>query len=1158
MTPLHIHTDYSLLKSPLKLKELIKRAKELGYKALGITELFNLFGAIEFYQLAEKEGIKPIIGTEVAIDRDGEIHRLLLYAQNYQGYRNLLYLSSISYLHHYKEIPTIPLEILKGHREGVIAILPMLTGEVGFHLNLFNEENIVRGAGGYPKAREALERYREILPHLYLEIRRDRKEESYIEEEIKLLSREVGVPLVAQSSIYYLEPYQIVYKDALECIGENWQFDDLHRPVDVGEYHLRTPEEYEKLFSDLPEAVENSDKIAQMVDVELVLNQPTPPSFKFTKEYAQREGLEFESDVEYFEYKCWEGLEERLKNIPPELHDQYRERLKYEIEIIKKMKFPGYMLIVWDFINYAKDPSRHLEKYRKKYGNKPIPVGPGRGSAAGSLVTYALKITNIDPIRWGLLFERFLNPERVSLPDIDVDFCQERREEVLEYVRHQYGKNNVSQVITFQSLLARGVLRDLARIFGVDYSTADKFVKLVPEGPKVKLKDALEQEPKISQKMEEDPLYDRLFRFGLALEGVKRGTGTHAAGVVISDTPLWEKSPLYKLDPAEEMPITQYSLNYLEAVDLIKFDFLGLKNLTIIQKALDFIADETGESIDLDNLDLTDPEVYKLIQSGKTLGLFQIESDGMQDLARRLKPSTFDDIIAMLALYRPGPMDAGMLDSYINRKHGREPVSYFFPEFEKALKPILEPTYGVIVYQEQVMQIVQAIAGFSLGEADIIRRAMGKKKKDLMKKYSEEFARRAQEQGYSYEHAKKLFESIEKFAGYGFNKSHSAAYAMVTYQTAYLKTHYPTQFFSALLTYEADNTDKVAKYIEEAKNLGIEVLPPDVNRSKGEFTPRDGKILFGLNAIKGVGSKAVESILKGQPFGDLTDFLLKIDSKVNRKVLEQLIKAGALDSFGYTRRTLFENIDKMLEFKRQIEEKRHALTAKTSLFSVFGEEEVANEIGGKIELENLPEWDTKTLLENEYASLGFYVSAHPLDPFKEELKELEYNLSSEKEELIKSEALFVGKVDKLKKKVGKSGKKFGILTLLDYHGKLDIFLFSRDLEKLEQMDLERPIAIKAEVDKDGERWRITGRKVLTLEEAKGEKKGTRQRILELTYRIGEEYEADLRAIRRQIEGMAEGEQRIAKDKIETGNPLGDCSGDFDQLLEIPLLHPTDK
>ncbi|WP_456470545.1 DNA polymerase III subunit alpha [Caminibacter sp.] len=967
MTPFHIHSDYSLLHSSLKIKDLIKKAKSLGYKSLGISELDNLFSAIEFYETCKKEEINPIIGMDVLVNRDENVHRMVLVAKNYEGYKNLMYLSSISYLYHMNNDKAIlPYEELIKNQKDIAVILPMRESETGFHLNILDEENILKGAEGYKKAFEIAQILKNDINELYFEIRRDNFKEKLIEEDLIKLSGELDIPLIASSNIYYLNKLDYIYKDALECIEENKQFDDIHRKFDIGEYYLKSPEEYETIFADIPEALQNNKKLFENIHIDIPLGNPTPPTFKFTEEYAKKEGLDIKSDVEYFKYKCWQGLEKRLKKIPEHLHEEYKKRLQYEIDIIKQMKFPGYMLIVWDFINYAKDPSRHL----RGDGNK-IPVGPGRGSAAGSLVAYALEITNIDPLKYGLLFERFLNPERVSMPDIDVDFCQERRDEVIEYVQKKYGHENVAQVVTFGSLLAKGVLRDVARIFGIDYSTADKFVKLIPDQLGITLQKAKELEPKIKEITEDDPLYNRLYSFGEALEGLKRNTGKHAAGVVISDTKLWNKSPLYKQDEHDEFHTTQYSLNYLEPVDLIKFDFLGLKTLTVIDKAVKFIKENQKKEVNVDDLTLDDPEVFKLIQSGKTLGLFQIESDGMQDLAKRLKPTNFEDVIAMLALYRPGPMDAGMLDDYIERKHGRKPISYFYDEFEEVLKPILEPTYGVIVYQEQVMQIVQAIGGFSLGEADIIRRAMGKKKADLMAKYAEEFAKRAQKQGFSYENAKALFNLIEKFAGYGFNKSHSAAYAMITYQTAYLKKYFPTEFFAALLTYEADNTDKIARYIDEAKSLGIEVLPPDVQKSNAQFTPVEDKILFGLSAIKGVGAKAIESIVQNRPFKDLEDFILKIDtSKVNKKVLEQLIKSGALDSFRYPRKTLLENIENMLEFKKRIEERKNAINHEHSLFADI---ETEDEIQEKLQIKATDEFDMKTLLEGEYETLGFYV-----------------------------------------------------------------------------------------------------------------------------------------------------------------------------------------
>ena len=1108
LTIFHIHSDYSLLHSSLRIKDLIHVAKKRGFNTLGITELDNMFSAIEFYETCRKNDINPIIGSDVLVKRGDDLSRLVLIATDKKGYDNLMYLSSISYLYHMKGSQAIiPYEEIVKNQQGLAVILSMIESEIGKKLNFLDEKNALEI--DEKKALEIAKIYKNDFENLYLELRRDSFEEDFLIGKFYEFAKKSNIKPIASGNVFYLNKTDFYYKDALECIDNNKQYDDIHRDIKLGEFYLKPKEEYLKAFEDYPKAIENNINLFKNINLEIPLGNPTPPTFKFTKEYAKKEGLDIENDVEYFEYKCWQGLEKRLQNIPIEKHEEYKKRLEYEINIIKQMKFPGYMLIVWDFINYAKDPSRHLRPTGYK-----IPVGPGRGSAAGSLVAYALEITNIDPLKYGLLFERFLNPERVSMPDIDVDFCQERRDEVIEYVQKKYGHENVAQVVTFGSLLAKGVLRDVARIFGIDYSNADKFVKLIPDQLGITLKKAKELENKIVEIIKEEPVYERLYSYGEALEGLKRNTGKHAAGVVISDEPLWKKSPLYKQDEHDAFHTTQYSLNYLEPVDLIKFDFLGLKTLTVIDRAVKNIKANKNKDVNIDTLTLDDEKVFKLIQSGKTLGLFQIESEGMQDLAKRLKPTNFEDVIAMLALYRPGPMDAGMLDDYIERKHGRKPISYFYDEFEEVLKPILEPTYGVIVYQEQVMQIVQAIGGFSLGEADIIRRAMGKKKADLMAKYAEEFAQRAQKQGFSYENAKALFNLIEKFAGYGFNKSHSAAYAMITYQTAWLKTYYPTEFFSALLTYEADNTDKIAKYIEEAKVLDIEVLPPDVQKSNAEFTPIEDKILFGLSAIKGVGSKAIESIIQNRPFDDLEDFILKIDtSKVNKKVLEQLIKSGAMDSFGYSRKTLLQNLESMLEFKKRIEERKNAINHNASLFAGMIEEDSSDE---KLEIRTTDEFDTKTLLDYEYETLGFYVSAHPLDPYKEEINKLNYNLSSDIEEILNQEALFVGKIESMKVRISKKGNKFAIVTLMDFHGKVDLMVFERDLEKLQELNTDEPLAFKAKVEKVGEFLRITTRKIMTLEEAKGESAAVKDEIVMIEREISENFEEDLLNIYQEI------------------------------------------
>ncbi len=1088
-THLHLHTEYSLLDGANKIKALAKRAKELGMQAVAMTDHGNMFGAIDFYKTMKKEGIKPIIGMEAYLHNGEELDdkttrqrfHLCLFAKNETGYKNLMYLSSMSYIKGFYYYPRINKKILAEHAEGLICTSACLQGEINWHLNT-NERNVKFGAKGYEEAKRQALWYKEIFGEdFYLELMRHGiSDQQAIDELIIKLSLETGIKIVATNDTHYLEQKDAEPHEAFMCIAMNKLYDDPKRlRHSVHEFYFKSPQEIAKLYADIPEALENTQEIADKCNLELDLGHPTPPNFKFTLEYAKERNItlpsndrySFENDEALFEAICKEGLQERLAYIPKKRHEEYWQRLQHEIDIIKKMKFPGYMIIVWDFVREAK--------------KRGIPVGPGRGSAAGSLVAYAMGITDIDPLRYNLLFERFLNPERVSMPDIDMDFCQERRGEIIEYVVQKYGRYNVAQVITFGTLLAKGVIRDVARVLGVSYAEADKMAKLIPDKLGITLQQAYEQEPKIKELIQSDPKFERVWRFALALEGLKRNAGMHAAGVVISNEELWHKTPLYK-PSGEDTIVTQYSLNFLEDVDLIKFDFLGLKTLTVIDNALKLIENRYGKKIDWHEIDLNDKKVYELIQSGHTLGLFQIESAGMQRLNARLKPTTFEDIIAVLALYRPGPMESGMLDDFIERKHGRKKVYYPFEEVSfDELKESLAPTYGMIVYQEQVMQIVQTIGGFSLGEADIIRRAMGKKKRDLMEEYKRDFVKRASERGFDAKKSETLFELIEKFAGYGFNKSHSAAYAMITFQTAYLKAYYPQEFMAALLTSEQDNTDKIVRYVDEVKRLGIKLLPPDVNRSILAFSATvaddEDVILFGLGAIKGVGRAAIESILeaRGEGFADLNDFLQKIDpNKVNKKVIESLIKSGAMDSFGYSRKTLLHNLEKIVATSHEIA--RAKKMAENSLFA-----DVAELTDIKISLSDLGEFDLKTILEFEKETLGFYVSGHPLDRYRQELEEIHYTLSSDLENIADgSEALFVGKVEEIKTKISNKGNKFGIVTIMDLHGNIEIMLFSDKLEELEQMDLEKPIAFKVYVTKNDNFTRIRCDKIMTLQEAK--------------------------------------------------------------------------
>jgi len=1097
-THLHLHTEYSLLDGANKIGKLAKKLKSQGVTSVAITDHGNMFGAIDFYKTMRKEGIKPIIGMEAYIHNQDDIgdkttkqrFHLCLYAKNEIGYKNLMYLSSMSYIKGFYYYPRINKQMLKEHSEGLICSGACLQGEVNWHLNLNNKRNVQFGARGYERAKEIALEYKEIFGEdFYLEIMRHGiTDQHFIDDDILRISKETGIKLIATNDTHYLEQDNAEAHEAFMCIAMNKEFDDPNRlRHSVHEFYVKSPVAMSDLFADIPEAISNTQEIVEKCNLEIKLGDPTPPTFKFMKEYAQKEGLSFESDDDFFAYHCRKGLEKRLAHVDASKHEEYKARLEREIGIICKMKFPGYMLIVWDFIREAKE--------------RGVPVGPGRGSAAGSLVAYSLFITDIDPMPYNLLFERFLNPERISMPDIDIDFCQSRRGEIIDYVVEKYGRYNVAQVITFGKLLAKGVIRDVARVLAIPYAEADAMAKLIPdelgitlngigvEGEEGYKGGAYQKEPKLRELIESSPKMQRVWKFALALEGLNRNSGMHAAGVVISDEELWHKTPLYQ-PSGEDHLVTQYSLNYLEDVDLIKFDFLGLKTLTVIDNALKLIKLRYKKEIDFTTIDMNDPKVYELIQSGDTVGLFQIESSGMQSLNERLKPTSFEDLIAVLALYRPGPMESGMLDDFIDRKNGRKEISYFFDEFTEPLRPILEPTYGVIVYQEQVMQIVQSIGGFSLGEADLIRRAMGKKKIDYMKQKAEEFAQGAVNQGLDRSHAIELFGLIEKFAGYGFNKSHSAAYAMVTFETAYLKCYYPQEFMAALLTSEQDNTDKIVKYIDEVKRLGLKLLPPSIQHSLIEFsaiTDSDGEeaILFGMGAIKGVGNAAISKILEARadaPFADMSDFISRIDSsKVNKKVLESFIKSGSFDDFGHTRRALLENIDTIIDASAECSRAK-----KMAEYSLFGDMVEMTTV--QVNIENIPEFDNKRMLELEKETIGFYISGHPLDAFRAEIDEMNYTLSSERDQIEDgSKALFIGKVEGITEKISKKGNKFGIISLMDFHGSMELTVFEKQLEALSRMDIEKPLCFKVEVTNDGQNAKIRVMKIMELNEAKKEK-----------------------------------------------------------------------
>ncbi|MEA3512856.1 MAG: DNA polymerase III subunit alpha, partial [Campylobacterota bacterium] len=1072
-----------------------KKVKELGMTSVAMTDHGNMFGTIDFYNTMRKEGIKPIIGMEAYIHNQEDIgdkstkqrFHLCLYAKNDVGYKNLMFLSSQAYMHGFYYYPRINKKLLKENSEGLVCTAACLQGEINWHLNLNNPRNVKNGAKGYDEAKKIALEYKDIFgDDFYLEIMRHGiVDQHYIDKQILQIAQETGIKIVATNDTHYTNPKDAEAHEAFMCIAMNKLYDDPNRMRhSVHEFYVKSPAEIAKLYADIPEAIHNTQEIADKCNLEIKLGDPTPPNFKFTREKAQLNGLTLpEPDLEYslendkllFIDECWRGLERRLKIVDESKHKEYKDRLQVEIDIINNMKFPGYMLIVWDFVAYGKSIG--------------VPVGPGRGSAAGSLVAFSMEITDIDPIPYGLLFERFLNPERISMPDIDMDFCQGRRQEVIDYVVEKYGRANVAQIITFGKLLAKGVIRDVARVLDMPYSQADAMAKLIPDELGINLSDSWEKEPKIKELCDMDPKAARVWEYSLALEGLNRNAGTHAAGVVISNEALWKKTPLFKPSGLDTLA-TQYNGKYVEDVDLIKFDFLGLKTLTVIEGALQLIEKRHKKRIDFVTEDVNNKDVYDLICTGHTIGLFQIESSGMQDLCRRLKPSNFEDIIAVLALYRPGPMESGMLEDFIDRKHGRAEINYFYDEFNEPLEPILKPTYGVIVYQEQVMQIVQVIGGFCLGGADLVRRAMGKKIVEEMDRLKGEFADGGVKKGYNRQHCEELFDLIVKFAGYGFNKSHSAAYAMVTFYTSYLKCYYPTEFMASLLTLEKDNTDKVVKYVDEVKRMGFDLVPPDINHSYLVFSANKLEdkevVMFGMGALKGAGDVAINSILearKSGEFKDLSDFVSRIDgSKVNKRVIETLIKSGAFDCFSYSRKAMLLQLEDIVEAAGKA-----AMAKKQAVGSLFGDDDDMTTI--EVTINDIPEYEDKEILEFEKGSLGFYVSGHPLDEYRETLEDINYTLSSEVDTLSDgSETLIIGKIEGIVEKVSKKGNKFGIATIMDLHGNHELMLFEDKIKELrEDFDLNKPIAFKVGVKIDDFGVKFNLKKIESLKEAKTEK-----------------------------------------------------------------------
>ncbi len=1046
---LHNHSEYSLLDGASKIKNMIEKASKSGMEAVALTDHGNMFGAIEFYKTAISHNIKPILGFEGYIsptDRfdkqaKGTFHITLL-ARNEQGYRNLLYLTTMSYTEGFYYKPRIDKQLLREHHEGIIAGSACLHGEIQ-RLLLNND---------YEKAKKAVYEYKEIFgrDNFFLEImRHGLDEQKQIDDMIIKLARETDTLLVATNDCHYLNKSDAIAQDALLCIQTNHLISDEDRMrMGSDEFYFKTEEEMLALFEDHPEFVENSKIIADMCNVELKLNQLVHPHFETPGGSDEKE---------FLRELAIEGLNRKTASFDKEKKDLYLKRLKMELEIINRMGFAGYFLIVWDFINYAK--------------KNRIPVGPGRGSAAGSLVSYCLGITDIDPIRYNLLFERFLNPERVSMPDIDVDFCVERRDEVIEYVKRKYGEYNVAQVITFGTMLAKAVVRDVARVLGFPYKEADKIAKMIPD--KTNLSQAVEENKQLKELINSDRKIQQLFEISKTLEGVKRHASTHAAGVVISEKPIYELCPLYK--PAgEEAFVTQFSKEYLEDVGLIKFDFLGLRNLTVIDLTVKMI----GNGFDISSIPLDDEETYRLLQRGDTLGVFQLESEGMQRLISELKPTCFEDLIALVALYRPGPLGSGMVSDFIERKHGKQPIEYPLPELED----ILKETYGIILYQEQVMQIANRLAGFSLGEADILRRAMGKKKMDVMEQQRDIFIKRATERGVPEGKARHIFELMAKFAEYGFNKSHSAAYAYIAYQTAYLKAHYKEYFMSALLTSEKNNTDKIAKHIEECNRLGITILPPDINDSEHDFAvaEKDGKkvIRFGFGAIKNVGRAAIENIIavrKEKPFESIFDFLKRVDTrKVNKKVIESLIKAGCFDSLHKNRASLLASLDTLLEWAAK---KNNTNTNRMQV--LFGAPK-KDEPPALKEVDDLKESE---ILKYEKELLGFFISANPIEKYSHLIRSITNATSKTLNSGTHDNLILAGIPVHIRKMRTKRKETMAFVRFMDLEGIFEATVFPKIYEnKKELLEGDELLIVIGNLDTTTEKPSLIAQTILTLEE----------------------------------------------------------------------------
>ena len=1048
---LRIHSDFSMVDGLSKVPPLVKKVAAMGMPAMALTDFTNLCGLVKFYSTAHNCGVKPIIGADFTLQSEefgDELTKLTLLAKNNVGYKNLTLLISKAYLRgHVQHQPVIDKAWLVEHAEGLIVLSGGKSGEVGRALLKGNQQQVERCIEFYQT---------HFADHFYLELIRTGRadEESYLHFALDV-AEQYDLPVVATNEVVFITEESFEAHEIRVAIHDGYTLEDPRRPKNYSpKQYLRSEAEMCELFADIPEALANSVEIAKRCNVTVRLGEYFLPNFPTG-------GMAIE---DFLVMKSREGLEERLEFLFPDpevrakRRPEYDERLQVELDVINQMGFPGYFLIVMEFIQWSKD--------------NDIPVGPGRGSGAGSLVAYALKITDLDPLEYDLLFERFLNPERVSMPDFDVDFCMDKRDQVIDHVAEMYGRDAVSQIITFGTMAAKAVIRDVGRVLGHPFGFVDRISKLVPPDPGMTLEKAFIAEPALQELYDADEEVKELIDKCRILEGCTRNAGKHAGGVVISPTAITDFAPIY-CDAEGNFPVTQFDKNDVETAGLVKFDFLGLRTLTIIDWALGLVNPRLKKAgkppVRIEAIPLDDARSFRNLQDAKTTAVFQLESRGMKELIKRLQPDCFEDIIALVALFRPGPLQSGMVDNFIDRKHGREAISYPDEKWQhESLKEILEPTYGIILYQEQVMQIAQVLSGYTLGGADMLRRAMGKKKPEEMAKQRAVFQEGAEKNGVDGELAMKIFDLVEKFAGYGFNKSHSAAYALVSYQTLWLKTHYPAEFMAAVMTADMDNTEKVVGLVDECKNMGLTVLPPDINSGLYRFNVDDnGAIVYGIGAIKGVGEGPIEAILearnKGGYFKDLFDFCARIDlKKVNKRVIEKLILAGALDRLGPHRAAMMASVDDAVRAASQ----HHQAEAfgQADMFGVLTD--APEEVEQKYT--QVPEWPEKVRLEGERETLGLYLTGHPVDEYLKELTKYTSCRLNEAAPTRRDQSLTVaGLVIAARVMTTKRGTRIGLMTLDDRSGRMEVILYSEALDRYaEWLEKDKILVVSGQVSFD--------------------------------------------------------------------------------------------